>query len=227
VEGDRGKILSCHKKFFLVQSTGTDTITKSSKELIILFTRYPEPGKVKTRLIPALGAEGACALQRRMTDQVLLELKRLSELRLVSVEVCYDGGSQALMEQWGGPDFRYLPQGQGDLGSRMDKAFLAGFQHGYERIILIGSDCPSLSNKILLEALESLVEQDLVLGPAHDGGYYLIGLKRRISSMFKGIPWGTGDVLSRTLVKANRHRLKIHLLESLADVDRPEDLPLP
>jgi uncharacterized protein len=206
--------------------SSTNELEKKISELILLFTRYPETGKVKTRLIPALGAEGACALHRRMTDHIFRVLKKLSESRAVSVEVCYDGGSEVLMEQWGGAGFRYLPQGQGGLGSRMDRAFLAGFHRGYERIVLIGSDCPSLSNKILEEALESLVSHDLVLGPAHDGGYYLIGLKKRISALFRGIPWGTGNVLSKTREKAEKHKLKMKLLEGLADVDRPEDLPI-
>jgi hypothetical protein len=159
-----------------------------------------------------------------MAEEIFQELRRLSRARAVAIEVYYDGGSRILMERWGGGGFTYIAQGKGNLGSRMKRAFEAGFQKGYDRIILTGSDCPSVSREILWKALQALGRHDLVLGPAQDGGYYLIGLKRMIASLFRGIPWGTDRVLARTREQADRGGLGTFLLQTLADVDRPEDL---
>ena len=193
-------------------------------ESLIIFTRYPKPGKTKTRLIPALGAEGAANLGRKMTEHTLNQVKELQSLRLIAVTVYFAGGNTELMQQWLGSDLRYQCQGEGDLGSRMALAFANAFKEGMSSVAIIGTDCPSLKPKLMEGAFQALSQYDLVLGPAQDGGYYLIGLRRLIPELFTGISWGTSEVLQQTLTIAKQLDLAIAYLPTLADVDRPEDL---
>jgi rSAM/selenodomain-associated transferase 2/rSAM/selenodomain-associated transferase 1 len=192
-------------------------------ERIIFFTRYPQAGKVKTRLIPALGPAGACDLHRRLTESALAQVRRLSLIRPVFIEVCFEGDSSKAMQEWLGMDLYYSVQNSGDLGARMDRAFQRAFQEGYRAVVLIGSDCPSRSAAILHQAFAALEDHDLVLGPALDGGYHLIGLKKQ-HPLFDQIPWGSSEVFTRTLQKSEDLGLKTFLLEPLPDIDRPEDL---
>jgi hypothetical protein len=108
----------------------------------------------------------------------------------------------------------------------MVRAIAEAFQSGGERIILVGTDCPGLTDGLVRTAFEALVRNDLVLGPANDGGYYLIGVRRVIPQLFSEIPWGTRQVLEKTLRIADQMQLRVFLLEPLDDVDRPEDLPV-
>ena len=198
-----------------------------SVEKLILFTRYPEPGVVKTRLIPALGEEGAADLQRRMTEAAAKEAASVCAMRSGQLEICYDGGGQERVEQWlaaVAPDGRCCSQGDGDLGRRMEQAFARAFAEGCQRVVLRGSDCPGLSAAIVNQAFEGLSDHDLVIGPALDGGYYLLGLAAPQASLFADMEWGDAGVLTRTLKRAEAIGLQVFLLEALADVDRPEDL---
>lgn len=195
-------------------------------ETLIIFTRYPEPGKTKTRMIPALGAEGAAKLQRKLTEHTLQQAKVLRSSRSVFLEVHYAGGNQQLMEQWLGDNFTYYPQQQGDLGERMCSAFTQAFAAGNERVVIIGIDCPDLNELLLNRAFELLKHKDLVLGVAEDGGYYLIGLSRLICELFVGISWGSDRVLAQTKNIADRLGLNTDYLPTLNDIDRPEDLSI-
>ena len=194
-------------------------------ERVIIFTRYPEPGKTKTRLIPALGPEGAARIQRRMTERVVQMLRSLVPLRPVGMEIHFEGGGAALMAQWLGRDLLFCEQIPADLGTRLQGAFARGFGQGVRRVVIIGSDCPDLDQNIVNMALDGLKDVDLVLGPAYDGGYYLIGLQKSVPQLFDGIPWGTAMVRKYTLERARAQGLSILLLPTLADVDRPTDLP--
>lgn len=194
-------------------------------ERLIIFTRYPEPGRTKTRLIPALGAEGAAALHRRLTEQALATARRLAAQHAVALEVRYTGGDAAAMRQWLGTGLYLCEQGEGDLGSRMREAFHTAFEEGCERVVIIGADCPGLTSDVLSSAFAALHRHDLALGPASDGGYYLIGLRRTVPQLFDGIAWGADSVLWRTLQIARGLGLQFVLLEQLDDIDRPEDLP--
>jgi len=193
-------------------------------ECLIIFTRYPEPGKTKTRLIPALGAEGAATLQRQMTEHTLAQVKELQAKRLVSVEVYFVGGNQQLMQSWLGTSVIYRQQGDGDLGRRMAIAFQTALEAGKQRVVVIGTDCPDLKAEVMVKAFNALEQHDLVLGPAQDGGYYLIGLCRLIPELFTGISWSTAEVLQQTMSIAQRLELAVAYLPRLSDVDRPEDL---
>ncbi len=195
-----------------------------SNDHVIVFTRYPEAGKTKTRLIPALGAERAAELQCRMAEHAIDRVRELAKTRPISIEVRYQGGNPVLMKQWLGSDILYREQEGDDLGERMLGAFLDAFRNGAERVLLMGTDCPSVTAEILEKGFRELYQSDLVLGPAEDGGYYLIGLKKAYSDVFSNVPWATDKVLERTLEIARLLGLSAGLVDRLHDVDRPEDL---
>jgi rSAM/selenodomain-associated transferase 2/rSAM/selenodomain-associated transferase 1 len=199
------------------------------RDRLIVFTRFPEPGKTKTRLIPALGRQGAAELQRQMTEHVISTVEKTLPPSELTLEVRHEGGSADLMRSWLGMQFIYRAQGSGDIGLRMARAFEEAFQSETERVVIIGSDIPGISADLIRRAFEELKKNDLVLGTAKDGGYYLIGMQRAaapeaIAPLFSGIKWGSREVISQTLSTAKALGLRFALLEKLADVDRIEDL---
>ena len=198
---------------------------RSGRRLIV-FTRYPEPGKTKTRLIPVLAPEGAAELHRRMTEQTLRRVRQFLANHPVSLRIRYDGGNEEGFRQWLGADVRPVPQGEGDLGRRMHLAFSEAFEQGMRRVVVVGTDSPGIRPAHLARAFHALRRRDVVVGPARDGGYYLIGLSRPAPDLFDGIPWGTGEVLQRTLDAAAASNRRVSLLDPLEDVDRPEDIPV-
>ncbi|MFM8008421.1 MAG: TIGR04282 family arsenosugar biosynthesis glycosyltransferase, partial [Dolichospermum sp.] len=143
---------------------------KSLKQHLIIFTRYPEPGKTKTRLIPVLGDIGAANLQKQMTEQTILQVKKLQKLTELSVEIRFTGGNLEKMRNWLGNDLLYQSQGEGDLGQKMERSLVNAFNQTAKQVIIIGTDCPDLNSQILLTAFEKLQVFNLVLGPAMDGG---------------------------------------------------------
>jgi hypothetical protein len=128
------------------------------------------------------------------------------------------------MQSWLGSSLIYQRQSEGDIGCRMASAFQASFEAGMNSVVLIGIDSPDLNAQLMAEAFQALHQHDLVLGPALDGGYYLIGLRRLIPELFTGIRWSTAEVLPQTLRIAQRLELAVAKLPLLSDVDRPEDL---
>ena len=204
-------------------------MTASFRNRLIIFTRYPEPGVTKTRMIPALGTKGAADLQREMTEHLIANVAALEARRFWTVEIRFDGGSQERMRSWLGPAFTYTRQGEGNIGQRMQKALGDGFQNGSTAVVIIGSDIPEITRVIIEGAFEALKHNKLVLGPAGDGGYYLIGLHKAaenlaFAELFKSISWGTHQVLSQTIAAADRLGIDYALLDTLNDVDRPADL---
>ena len=201
----------------------------NSRERLIVFTRYPEPGTTKTRMIPELGEEGAADLQRQMTEHIISRAKALSNEHTIPVEVRYEGGNEKLMSEWLGPGLSYRRQGEGDIGLRMGRALEDAFGQDCETAVIIGSDIPDITTDLMIRAFRALYQKDLVLGPASDGGYYLIGAHRRSfrhwhPQIFRDISWGTEHVLPQTLEIADNLKLKYDLLHTLRDVDRAEDL---
>jgi rSAM/selenodomain-associated transferase 1 len=199
-------------------------LPKVAKKHLIIFTRYPEPGKTKTRLIPALGSEGAARLHRQMTEHTLVQVKQLQKVIPISWEVRFAGGNYQLMQDWLGAQLIYQPQGEGDLGKRMERSLFHAFESQAEYAVIIGTDCPALNAEILALAFEELEHCELVLGPARDGGYYLIGLRYPRPELFTNIDWGTNRVFSQTVEIAHKLNLSMVSLPVLADIDRPEDL---
>jgi rSAM/selenodomain-associated transferase 2/rSAM/selenodomain-associated transferase 1 len=193
---------------------------------LIIFTRYPEPGKVKTRVIPALGQEGAASLQKAMIEHTLRWAKSLSQKMPDLVEVRFEGGSRRLMKEWLGAGLSYVPQGEGDMGERMAQAFQENFQRKKGKVVLVGTDIPQLTAFHVRIAFKALKRHEMVIGPSVDGGYYLIGLKEMVPELFKSISWGTATVYEDTMEKAEKLGLSVKSLEPLQDVDIPEDLPV-
>jgi rSAM/selenodomain-associated transferase 2/rSAM/selenodomain-associated transferase 1 len=196
------------------------------RNCLIVFTRYPEPGESKTRLIPALGPRGAADLHRKMTEHTLSWARKWRERFPASLEIHFTGGREESFQEWLGRDLSFRAQPGGNLGVRMQEAFRQAFQEGAEKVVIVGTDCPELTEDLTQEAFAGLDQGEVALGPAKDGGYYLIGLRRPVEELFRGIPWGTAGVLARTLEAAQRLDLRVFLLMPLDDVDRPEDLPI-
>ncbi len=192
---------------------------------IILFTRYPAPGETKTRLIPSLGPAGAADLQRSLTETVYRRALSFASKNQTVVEICVKGGNEKKMRTWLGKAFEYSVQASEDLGLSMQRAFLNAFRNGSSRVVLIGADIPELEEKHLQKGFEALEKNDLVLGPAADGGYYLVGL-RKPAPIFEGIAWGQPAVLQQTVALARKKGLNIQQLETLADIDDERDLPI-
>jgi rSAM/selenodomain-associated transferase 2/rSAM/selenodomain-associated transferase 1 len=201
------------------------------KKKLIIFTRYPETGTTKTRLIPLLGAKGAADLHRKMTEHTLARLKGLSTLNELTIEICYDGGNEYLMKNWLGPDLDYQPQGIGHLGLRMKRALENAFRSGADAAVLIGTDIPDITDTVIHTAFDILKQNNMAIGPAKDGGYYLIGLQSTsrlpaMENLFSGITWGRRNVLGKTIDIAKRLEFSFSLLDELEDVDQPEDLSI-
>ena len=187
---------------------------------LIIFTRCPEIGRVKTRLIPLLGSEGAAQLHRRLVAHTLAWVNVLSSAHSVGVEVHFDGGNGELMAECFGNRFCYVEQSPGDLGAKLAVATSSVNQP----TVVIGTDCPDLNAESLLRAFGALEAVDLVLGPATDGGYYLIGLTKPQPALFSNVPWGTDRVCKLTQTIATDRGLSVCLLDTLHDIDRPADV---
>lgn len=193
-----------------------------NKNRLIIFTKYPTPGRAKTRLIPALGEKKAAELHRSMAEKTVTRAKKIKNM---SLQIFFEGADLRAMRDWLG-EMAFEKQIQGDLGEKMLDAFDKGFSSKAEKIVLIGTDCPDLKIDIVMQAFLELENKDLVVGPASDGGYYLIGLSKRAPFLFKGISWGSDKVLKQTHEKAFECGVKTAILDTLSDVDRPEDLAI-
>ena len=158
----------------------------------------------------------------------MTQLSSLAAIHPHQLEIHYEGGSEGQMRSWLGANHHYRRQTDGDIGCRMQAA-IAGHLGRMQRLLLIGSDCPDLTAAIMEEAFAALTTNDLVLGPAYDGGYYLIGARKERASvicnkLFQDIPWGTDDVYRTTKSRAEEHQLRCHTLIRLHDIDTPADL---
>lgn len=191
---------------------------------LLIFTRYPEPGKTKTRLIPALGTHGAAQLHRQMGLYTLRQAEELILQEDGTIQVWFTGGTTAAMQNWLGDRWAYHKQFGSELGERISNALSSHFHRSDRPALVMGTDCPGLTTALLSQACKHLNHYDLVLGPALDGGYYLIGVKRWIPNLFMGITWGSESVLEQTLEIAQALHLNWICLPVLPDIDRPEDL---
>jgi uncharacterized protein len=190
---------------------------------IIVFAKAPIPGEAKTRLIPALGAEHAALLHAALTERTL-ETAIASDAAWVELCATPDRREAFFVQCEEDFDIALSNQGEGDLGGRMLRALNGALTSGVAALV-IGSDCPALTKKTLHEAAAALTTHDVVLVPAEDGGYVLIGAKRTHPAMFADIEWGTANVLVAQRAALTNCGLTWKELEPLWDVDRPEDLP--
>lgn len=187
---------------------------------LILFLKYPEKGKVKTRLSKDIGEEKAVAIYKRLVSHTLKVAYEIFDS--LDVLIFYTGGKSN--SEWNQYARDVFIQEGNDLGERMLNAFLKVEELGYKKRVVIGSDCPGLQSRMILETLEGLDYSELVIGPAEDGGYYLMGMCKTHASLFQDIEWSTAHVLSDTLHIANRLGLGIEFLETLNDIDVQADL---
>ena len=181
---------------------------------LVLFTRYPQPGQAKTRLIPALGADGAAELHRRLTEKTLATLLATG----LAVELCVTGAPVTAFEAWLGKHTPVRLQEGGDLGARMNRALQP------TPAILVGSDLPTLASGHITQAAALVAAGQVALGPAEDGGYYLIGLPAPAPFLFQAMVWSTSGVLAETRRRLAANGVAYGLLPTLPDLDRPEDL---
>jgi len=192
-----------------------------SRPRLLIFSKPLIAGEVKTRLIPALGAEGACALYARLLRHTLAAATALveSEVQLWATDTAHPSLTGLAAEF--GIDL-YAQQGE-DLGARMHHALTRNLRE-VSRVLLIGGDCPGVTPGLLGEGLERLRTHPVVLGPALDGGYWAIGLDRPRHAVFERIPWGGPEVLQTTRRRLREEGLAWWELPALADLDRPEDM---
>jgi rSAM/selenodomain-associated transferase 1 len=197
-------------------------MTVPDSTAVIVFAKAPCPGEVKTRLIPLMGAEGAAALHAKLVKHAL-RTARASGLRPVELHCAGDTDDPFFRFCAGHYGVALAPQVPGDLGARMLAAF-ESMLAAHARVLLVGSDCPALTARHLRQADRALRDgADAVLGPCEDGGYALIGLKRADARLFEGIAWGSDSVAADTRARLAALGWNWHELESLWDVDRPED----
>lgn len=188
------------------------------KSIILYFVKYPTPGKVKTRLAKRIGIHEAAQKYRELAESNLKTLDSLSEK--VSITVAFDPpDAHDLTRDWLSDRYAFLAQQGGNLGERLHNAFQEAFDNGASKVFAIGSDTLGLETSLIEDALEALEFHDVVLGPARDGGYYLIGFSRLIPELFQGIPWSTSSVLSRTISVIQQMDLSFFLLKPLEDLD--------
>jgi rSAM/selenodomain-associated transferase 1 len=190
-----------------------------NREQLIIFVKAPRRGTVKTRLARAIGQDRALAAYREMTARLLGGLANLPyvELRFTPDD------AESEMQPWARTGWRCMRQGNGQLGRRLALAFDEAFSRGARRVVIIGSDCPDVAPSDIQLAWTALKTRDLVIGPALDGGYWLIGLGRQCETLFRGIAWSTGGVLRQTMDRARLAGLKTKLLRRLGDIDTEKD----
>ena len=195
--------------------------TSSAGRTLVVFAKVPRPGRVKTRLAATIGDTEAAALYRTLGRQVL-DGVRGGNYRVVAY---IDPGNELdKARNWlgeGGIDFR--PQEGDSLGERLTRACRRELRRA-RYVCAIGTDAPAVDRSLVDRAFSELVKSDLVLGPALDGGYYLIGMTGDWPALFRGVPWSTGDVLTATLERAQTLKLRTSTLPPLADIDTVEDL---
>lgn len=186
---------------------------------MIIFVKAPRPGSVKTRIAKTTGPDRACTIYRELVGVVLERCSSIQNVELwYSPADALDEIKPWLRESWKGQE-----QGTGDLGLRLERAFASAFASGAERVVIIGSDCPEIRSGDVRQAWKELKSHDVVIGPAVDGGYWLIGLKVTHAELFREIPWSSDQVLAQTLARARSLGLRIQLLRILSDVDTEED----
>lgn len=189
-----------------------------------MFVKAPAPGRVKTRLAAEVGAHSAAEIYRDL-GRCVVSACAGGDAGLETVVWFAPADARAVVRDWlqGLSVAAYRAQVPGTLGARLSAAFQRHFDDGAHRVIVIGSDCPMVDASVVTQALAALDEDDLVLGPSHDGGYYLIGLRAPAPQLFRGIAWSTEAVLEQTLERARQLALSTVQLPTLRDVDTASD----
>jgi uncharacterized protein len=191
---------------------------RTAKQLTV-FVKEPRPGAVKTRLAGEIGVDAACKAYERLVSALLRRIESFPGLQLRFSP----DDAEPTIRLWARPGWTLAPQGPGNLGDRLGRAFSEAFEGGASSVVVIGSDCPWIEAEDIERAWGALQETDLVLGPAQDGGYWLIGLRAPAAGLFAEIAWSTPRVLEQTLERAKIAGLRFQLLRELRDVDTLAD----
>ena len=193
------------------------------REALILLAKAPIPGQVKTRLCPPFSFADAAALYACLLEDTAEEMARLT--RVCRYLFYAPSGSGRILRRSPFSGFEQIPQSRGNLGKRMAGAFDTAFSRCAARVVLVGADCPTLSATIVREAFRELAScAEAVFGPSNDGGFYLIALSSRAPSLFRGVDWGTGSVLSEVSQRCRSAGLPYALLPSAQDIDTADDV---
>ena len=188
------------------------------KQGLIIFVRKPEPGKVKTRLAATIGDEKTLLIYKELLQHTFEIANAIDADKFVFYHEEIEGN-----DLWTAERFFKFVQINKDLGKKMNHAFTSLFEQGYEKAIIIGSDCYELNATIVNEAFESLNDNDVVIGPAKDGGYYLLGMKKMYSFIFENKEWSTPTVFNDTMADFRKQQLSFYVLPVLTDVDTEKD----
>ncbi len=190
------------------------------KAKILIFTKPPLAGKCKSRLVPHLGEDGAALLQQKLLHKIITDL---TNFKICPFEIWQSEESNYFDKLKSKFNVTIKTQQGSHLGERMSAAISASLATS-DGILLIGSDCAEYTKPYLINALSAVQSNDVVIGPAHDGGYVLIGMSKLHPQIFLDIPWGTAAVLKLTLSKLDKSKIRTASLTTLRDIDRPEDL---
>jgi uncharacterized protein len=190
-------------------------------ELLIIFYRNPELGKVKTRLAATVGEAKALAIYLKLASHTRTIVSETDCDRVVYYSDFID-----TEDAWSNTEYAKRLQVGNDLGDKMMNAFDWAFTKDYQRVSIIGTDCLEVTSAIVNEAYETLKRRDVVIGPAVDGGYYLLGMNRYIPELFSSKKWGTNSVCRDTIQDLARLQFTYELLPTLHDIDNESDLPL-
>ncbi len=200
---------------------------------LIIFLKYPEPGKVKTRIAKAIGNEKACLIYRQLAEKVIANVCQKNPGTYDIYVFFTPPDKEHAIKTWltpvfdknGGVNVYYKSQRGYSLGERMSLAFREILpEHPHKKGIIIGTDCPEIDASLIDGAFEALREKDIVIGPAHDGGYYLFGMSKYIEDLFVDIDWSTDRVFRQTMEKVYKNNLSRTILKTLRDIDTWEDL---
>jgi hypothetical protein len=197
------------------------------KEALVVMAKAPREGEVKTRLIGAFTAAEAAAIYANFLRDTFVLVETVREEREnAQIVLCYTpAGAEEAFENIEREGSLMLAQRGGDLGERLTNCFADLFGFGFDSVVVIGADSPTAPEEILVEAFDLLIgENDVVIGPAEDGGYYLIGMRKLHAGIFNDIPWGTDRALARTEARVGEAGLELKLLPVWYDVDTPEEL---
>lgn len=192
---------------------------RTNASRLVVFLKAPRVGAVKTRLAEALGPEAACAAYRQLVAALLANLAPLPKVELCFAPV--EAGAE--INPWLRPGWSACPQTEGDLGERLHAAFAEHFVSDAQHVVIIGSDCPDVTAMDIEDSWLALESHDVVLGPALDGGYWLIGLRAPQPGLFTTMPWSTDNVFSETMCRARESDLRVAVLRELSDVDTVAD----
>lgn len=194
-------------------------LTMNGKNVLLIFVKNPEPGKVKTRLAGTIGDKNAYKIYLKLLEHTMREASQTG----VDKQVWYSSFTDE-DDFFDNIQFSKYKQEGANLGKRMKHAFKQAFESGYKQVVIIGSDCPGITKEIIEDAFAKLRTHDLIIGPSKDGGYYLLGMRKLYSGLFSDVSWSTHLVLEQTLNKAKALELAIFELPVLNDIDTEEDL---